>query len=68
MKYNIDLNGLSTQNYKSLLKSQNLLPGRRILLQNIDYNFSAFENRGIKNIAELKKSHFVSSENNFFCG
>lgn len=56
MKYNLDIERLSVQKYKDLLKSQNLLPGRRILWQNIDENFAFFESNGIKNVSELKKS------------
>lgn len=55
MKYNIDLERLSLQEYKDLIKKQNLLPGRRILWQDIDKNFALFENEGIKNTADLKK-------------
>ncbi len=56
MKYNLDIESISVQSYKDILKKQNLLPGRRILLQNIDKNFSLFESRLIKNVAELKKA------------
>lgn len=56
MKYNLDLELLSVQEYKDLLKQQNLLPGRRILWQDIDKNFAVFESRGIKNVAELKRN------------
>jgi len=55
MRYNTDLSSLGPQEYKELLKRQNLLPGRRVLLQNIDQNFEHFENEGICNVAELKK-------------
>jgi hypothetical protein len=56
MKYNLDLERLSVQEYKALLKQQNLLPGRRILWQDMDKNFALFESRGIKTVAQLKKS------------
>lgn len=56
MEYNLDLDGLSVQEYKDLLKQQNLLPGRRILWQDIDRNFALFESKGIKSVADLKKS------------
>lgn len=56
MKYCIDTECLSVQNYKDILKKQNLLPGRRILLQNIDETFSLFENKGISTVLQLKKS------------
>lgn len=56
MEYNLDLDRLSVQEYKDLLKQQNLLPGRRILWQDIDRNFALFESKGIKSVADLKKS------------
>ena len=56
MKYNLDLERLSVQEYKDLLKQQNLLPGRRILWQDIDKNFAEFESKGIKSVTDLKKS------------
>ena len=40
MSYNIDMECFSVQGYKELLKGQNLLPGRKGLLQNIDENIS----------------------------
>lgn len=55
MKYNISLESLTIHEYKNLLKQQNLLPGRRILWQDIEENFVLFERQGIKSIAELKK-------------
>lgn len=56
MKYTLDLENMTIQEYKTLLKQQKLLPGRRILWQNIDKNFALIENRGIKTVAQLKKS------------
>ncbi len=55
MKYNLDLEGLPIQEYRVLLKNQNLLPGRRVLWQDIDKNFALLESRGIKTVAQLKK-------------
>lgn len=55
MPYNLDLSVLSVQDYRELVKSQNLLPGRRILWQNINYNFDVIGQQGIANIAQLKK-------------
>lgn len=56
MKYTLDLELLSVQEYKALLKKQNLLPGRRILWQDIEEKFAAFEGKGIKTVAQLKKN------------
>ncbi|MHB1315414.1 MAG: hypothetical protein ACYCX2_08020 [Christensenellales bacterium] len=55
MQYNLDLSALSVWDYKELLKSQNLLPGRRILWQDIDRNFEIIQQQGIVNVAQLKK-------------
>jgi hypothetical protein len=55
MKYRLDIECLSVQKYKDILKKQNLLPGRRILLQNIDENFSLLENKGATTVYKLKK-------------
>ncbi|NLV50153.1 MAG: DUF4332 domain-containing protein [Clostridiales bacterium] len=55
MEYTLDLERLSVREYKTLLKQQNLMPGRRILLQDIDRNFTVFESREIKTAAQLKK-------------
>jgi hypothetical protein len=62
MNYTLDLEHLSLQVYKALLTQQNLLPGRRILYQNIDGNFTSFENRGIKTVEQLKKSLSTSAK------
>lgn len=56
MKYNPDLDCLSVQEYKAILTRQNLLPGRRILWQDIDNRFALFESRNIKTVGQLKKS------------
>jgi hypothetical protein len=55
MPYNLDLSALSVPQYKELLKQQNLLPGRRMLLQDIDHNFDVIGKQGIVNMAHLKK-------------
>lgn len=59
MKYNFDLEYLSVQEYRELLKKQNLLPGRRVLWQDIDKNFALLESKGINTIAQLKKFYLL---------
>ena len=54
MSYNLELSDFSLKDYKELLKNQNLLPGRRILWQDIDLRFSALTRQGISNVARLK--------------
>lgn len=56
VKYNIDLECISTEEYKEILKKQNLLASRRILQQNLDENFVLFERYGMLNLFQLKKS------------
>lgn len=55
MSYNLDLSNISIDEYKQLLKSQSLLPARKILLDNIDKNFESIKKQNIFNIAQLKK-------------
>lgn len=56
MPYQLDLSLISIQEYKEILKSQNLLPGRRMLWQDIDCRFEAIEKSGIVNLALLRKA------------
>lgn len=56
MKYNLDTECLSLEDYEDILKKQNLLPGRRLLLHHIDDNFAIFKNAGIRNVYQLRKS------------
>lgn len=56
MIYNPDMSRISLQEYRELLKKQNLLPGRRILWQSIDENFSKISGQGIENVEQLKKA------------
>lgn len=51
----MDLSGISIEEYKKILKLQNLLPGRRILWQNIDHNFEIIGKQNVLDIADLKK-------------
>ena len=55
MPYSIPLAKISVNEYKTLLKGQNLLPSRQILLQDIDARFSAIEAKGIGDLDALKK-------------
>ncbi|MEL7570276.1 MAG: DUF4332 domain-containing protein [Eubacteriaceae bacterium] len=55
MSYNLNLSNISVDEYKELLKSQNLLPARKILLDDIDKHFESIKKQNIFNIAQLKK-------------
>ncbi len=59
MGYSVDLNRIPVLRYMEMLKMQNLLPGRKILLENIDENFCRITDFGIHNLAELKT--YISS-------
>jgi hypothetical protein len=54
MGYNVDLNQISILRYMEMLKKQKLLPGRKILLENLEENFHRIAAMGIDNLAELK--------------
>ncbi len=55
MKYNLDLDSLSIQDYKELLKKQNLLPGRKMLFYDIDKKFALLEDQEIDTVTQLRK-------------
>lgn len=55
MGYSIDLNKIMIVEYKELLKTKNLLPGRRILWENIEENFNLIQGIGVSSVSELKK-------------
>ena len=55
MGYYIDLENISIDNYKEILKSADLLPSRMILKSNIDHNFDLVKKQNIRNIDELMK-------------
>lgn len=46
----------SVAQYKALLAKQNLLPGRRLLWQEMNQNFILLENSGMKTVAHLQKA------------
>ena len=53
MRYTLDLNRISLSDYKPLLAGQNLLPGRRMLLEEIDRRFEALCAQGIETLSQL---------------
>jgi len=56
MGYSVDLNQIPLLQYMEILKKQNLLPGRKILLMNLEENFHKISAAGIDNLAELKNN------------
>jgi hypothetical protein len=55
MGYYIDLENISIDNYKEILKSADLLPSRMILKDNLDINFDLIKKQTVKNLDELLK-------------
>lgn len=64
MGYSVDLNRIPILRYMEILKKQNLLPGRKILLENLEENFHKMAAAGIHNLAELKNN--ISSAQRLF--
>ncbi|SMC49487.1 protein of unknown function [Papillibacter cinnamivorans DSM 12816] len=56
MSYTIDLKRISIQVYRGILKNQNLLPGRRSLLNALEERFRRMADAGIGNLFELKNN------------
>ena len=55
MDYCLNLSRISLTDYRDLLKQQNLLPGRRMLLDGIDAHFSALAAQNLATLAELRQ-------------
>lgn len=55
MGYYIDLEKISIDKYRGILKSADLLPSRMILKENIDTNFDIIKNQNIRHVDELLK-------------
>ncbi len=62
MGYDVELKNITLQEYKTMLKKQNLLAARRILRENIDEHFDELDKSGIKNLQQLSDS-IDNSEN-----
>ena len=53
MGYTLPLEQISLSDYRQLLRQQNLLPGRRILLEQLDERFALLTSSGLANLAQL---------------
>ena len=51
--YSIDLHKISMDQFQELLTGIELLPGRRVLLDNLDQIIEEFKQHGIKNLSDL---------------
>ena len=56
MSYYIDLNNISLNEYKNMLKTRYLIPSQIVLRKNIDKYFLSIEKAGFKNMAMLKET------------
>jgi len=56
MKYNLDLDRITLEDYKEILKKQNLLPGRVCLLENIDQHFALLKKKNLLTVSQLKQA------------
>lgn len=53
MGYSLDLSAITLQDYLRLLKAQTLLPGRRMLHEQIDERFLLLAQSGVMNVSQL---------------
>ena len=53
MGYSLALEQISLADYQQLLQQQNLLPGRRMLHEQLELRFSALANVGLSSVAQL---------------
>ena len=53
MGYTLPLEQISLNDYRQLLRQQNLLPGRRILQEQLDERFALLASSGLTNLAQL---------------
>lgn len=56
MAYGIDLDRIPLTEYQKLLTEETLLPGRRMLLDNLEQNFLALQRHGIATVLQLRKA------------
>ena len=54
MGYTLPLERISLSEYQQLLQKQNLLPGRRMLLELLDARFAALQALGLSTVLQLK--------------
>ena len=53
MGYTLPLEQISLNDYRQLLRQQNLLPGRRVLWEQLDVRFDLLADAGLSTVAEL---------------
>jgi hypothetical protein len=60
-KYFVDIEHISLARYRNMLENSDLLPGRKMLYENIRERFERLEQQGIRNLKELVQA--LKSEN-----
>lgn len=55
MSYTLDLQNISINKYKEILRNQDLLPSRKILHEDMDAKFNVLMDAGIENLDQLRK-------------
>jgi hypothetical protein len=56
MGYYINLENMSIDEYKEILKVADLLPSRKVLKNDIDEKFDALKEQQIENVEELRRA------------
>ena len=56
MGYTLDIKKIPIEKYQSIIKKQDLLPGRRLLLTDIDHRFEKIAAAGVASVHDLKNS------------
>lgn len=55
MPYNLALNEITLQQYKTILQNKTLIPSRKMLKENLDEKITILENLGYENLEQLLK-------------
>lgn len=62
MSYYIDLEKITINDYKEILRTADFIPSWRILQENIEHNLKIIKKQNIKNLAELQKALATKSK------
>lgn len=68
VEYTLNLKNITLQNYKELISNQNLLPGRKILQEDLDARFAAIRQAGTATVFELKNALSTPAKLSAFAG
>ena len=68
MAYYIDFHAITLDEYQGILQSADLVPSRRLLLNNIETIFAKIQSRGLRTLADLQDALKTKSRLQGFCG